>query len=253
MSPWRALVLAGERGPTDPVAAASGATHKAFAPLAGRAMLDHVLDALRASPAVTAIAVSIAPDAPRLAADVLRLDAGASPAASVLAAFDRCGPPLVVTTADHPLLSPAMIADLLAASTTADVVAGVCPRATVEAAGNPARRTYLRLADGAVSGANLFALATPAARGAVVLWQRLEADRKRPWRLALRLGPAALARYAAGRLDGAGAARAIGRAAGCAAGFALIDHPDAAHDVDGVSDLAFVERRLGERRAGVTG
>jgi len=235
------------------VAGAAGVAHKALSPVAGRAMLDHVLDALRATPAVGEIAVSIAPDAPALDADLLRLDAGPSPASSVLAAFDRLGAPMVVTTADHPLLLPSMITGLLAAAATADVVAGLCPRATVEAAGNPARRTYLRLADGAVSGTNLFALATPAARDAVVLWCELDADRKRPWRMAWRLGPVPLARYHAGRLDRAGAARAIGRAAGCAAGFALIDHPDAAHDVDSVADLAFVERRLRERRAAAGG
>src|SRR5690606_26237318 len=145
---------------------------------------------------------------------------------------------------------PGMVADLLRAAgkTGADVRAGVCPRATVESAGNPARRTWLRFADGAVSGANLFALATPRARGAVELWRTVEAERKRPWRMAWAIGPGVLARYLAGRLDRAAAARALGRAAGCTAALALIDHPDAAHDVDKPDDLAFAARRL-EMRA----
>ena len=40
-------------------------------------------------------------------------------------------------------------------------------------------------------------------------WQRMEADRKRPWRLASRIGPASLALYALGRLDLEGAMRQI--------------------------------------------
>ena len=246
MTRWSALILAGSRGPQDPVAQAAGVSHKAFAELAGRPMIAHVLDALRAVPEIGAIAASIAPDAPALPAGVLRLDAGPGPSASALAAFDRLGPPLLITAADHPLLTPGMISDLLstARQSGADAVAGICPRATVEAAGNPAPRTWIRFSDGAVSGANLFALATLRARGALLLWQRLEAERKRPWRMAWRVGPTVLARYLVGRLDSASAAGAIGRLAGCSARFAVIDHPDAAHDVDRPADLDFAARRL---------
>jgi len=245
---WHALVLAGARGPDDAVARAAGVAHKAFAPVAGQPMIAHVLDALGAVPEVSTIAVSIAPDAPALPEGVTRLDAGPGPAASTLAAFDRLGPPLLVATADHPLLTPAMVAEVLDAARGTDAVAAVSPRAAVERTRPGARRTYIRLADGAVSGANLFALATPRARGAVELWQRLEADRKRPWRMARRIGARALLAYLAGRLDSTGAACALGRAAGCSAALAILDHDDAAHDVDRPEDIAFAEARLAARR-----
>jgi GTP:adenosylcobinamide-phosphate guanylyltransferase len=248
---WSALILAGSRGPTDPVARAAGVAQKAFAPVAGRPMIEHVIDALRAVPEIGDIAASIPPEAPSLPAGVLRLDAGPGPSASALDAFDRLGPPLLVTAADHPLLTAAMVADLLAAAgkSGSDAVAGVCPRASADAAGNPGPRTWIGFSDGAVSGANLFALATPRARGALVLWRRLEAERKRPWRIAWRIGPATLWRYLASRLDSAAAARALGRAADCSAAFAVIHHPDAAHDVDSAEDMAFAEMRLRARAA----
>jgi CTP:molybdopterin cytidylyltransferase MocA len=248
---WRALILAGDRGPADPVARGAGVAHKAFAPVAGRAMIAHVIDALRAVPEIGEIAVSLPGGAPD-PGGVLRLDAEAGPSASALAAFDRLGPPLLVTTADHPLLTPGMVGALLAAAeeTGADALAGVCPRATAEAARPGARRTWLRFADGEVSGSNLYALAAPPARGAIALWQRIEAERKRPARIARLLGPGLLLSYLAGRLDRAGAARALGRAAGCRAAFAVIDQPDASHDVDRPEDLAFAEARLSARRAG---
>ena len=248
---WRALILAGDRGPADAVAESAGVAHKAFAPVAGRPMIAHVIAALRAVPAIGQIAAALPHGAP-CPEGILRLEAGSGPSASALAAFDRVGPPLLIATADHPLLTPGMIRALLAEAerTGADALAGVCPRATAEAARPEARRTWLRLSDGDVSGANLYALAARPARGAIVLWQRIEAERKRPARIARLLGPGLLLSYLAGRLDRAGAARALGRAAGCSAALAVIDHPDASHDVDRPADLAFAEARLAARRAG---
>lgn len=249
MTEWRALILAGARPGADPVAAAAGVAFKAFAPVAGRPMLAHVVAALRGAPQIAEIAVSVPSDAPALPEGLIRLDSAAGPAASALAGFDRLGPPLLVTTADHPLLTSAMVMDFLAGAEAsgAAAAAGLCPRATAERAGNPARRTWLRFADGDASGCNLFALAAPEARGAVALWRALETERKRPWRMARRIGPGLLVRHLLGRLDRAGAAAALGLRAGCTAALVTVDHPDAAHDVDSPADLLFAERRMTAR------
>ncbi|MDT8344131.1 MAG: NTP transferase domain-containing protein [Thermohalobaculum sp.] len=247
---WTALILAGSRGAADPVAQAAGVSHKAFAEIAGRTMIARVAEALTAA-GIGRILVSIEPDAPALPDGLERLDAAASPARSVAAALAAAATPILVTTADHPLLTPAMVADFIAGAeaTGVDVCAGVATRAVVEAAGNPARRTYLRFRDAQVSGCNLFALRTPQAEAAVRFWQRLEAERKRPWRMALAIGPATLAAYAAGWLTMAAAARALGRAARCSASLVTLDHAEAAHDVDKPADLAFAEAMLRARES----
>jgi GTP:adenosylcobinamide-phosphate guanylyltransferase len=246
---WTALVLAGSRGPADPVAAAAGVSHKAFAPLAGKPMIAHVLNALAAAPGIGRVAVSIEPGAPELPDGVVRLDAAASPARSVLAALETEAAPLLVVTADHPLMTPAMLRDFLAAAeaTGADVAAAVARREVVEAAGNPARRTYLKFRDDSFSGCNMFAIRTTNGAKAVSFWRRIEQNRKRPMAMAREIGLFALLGYATGRLSSAGAAKAIGRAAGCSAALVALDHPDAAHDVDKPDDLAFAARRLGSR------
>lgn len=246
---WRALILAGSRGPTDPVAEAAGVSHKAFAPIAGRPMIAHVIDALQGVEEIGDIAVSIEVGAPALPGGVARLDAAQSPARSALAGFGALGPPLLITTADNPLLTPAMLRDFLsgAAQSNADAVAAIAPRAVVEQAGNPAKRTYLTLADGAFSGCNLFAFPTAAGAGAIAFWQRLEADRKTPWRMAWQIGPGPLLAYATGRLSMSGVAQAIGKRAGCGAALLALAHPDAAHDVDKPADLEFVKARLAAR------
>lgn len=245
---WRALVLAGDRGPEDAVAVAAGVRAKAFAPLAGAPMISHVLAALRAAPEVGEIAVSIAPDAPAPPDGVRRLDAAPTPATSAAAGLAALGAPLLITTADHPLLTPAMISDFLAGAKGADAAAAASLRPVVEAAGNPARRTWMKFSDGWLSGCNLFAVATKRGAGAIDFWKEIEAQRKKPLAMARRVGLAPLALYALGRLDRDGAARRIGARAGCDARIVTLDHPDAAHDVDRPEDMAFAERRLLARR-----
>ena len=46
------------------------------------------------------------------------------------------------------------------------------------------RRTWLRFADGQWSGCNLFLLQSRRAQAAIATWSAVEADRKRPWRIA---------------------------------------------------------------------
>ena len=248
---WTAAVMAGEReGAGDPVAQATGAPYKAFAEVAGRPMIAHVLDALSDCAAVDRIIVSIAPEAPPLPRGPWeRVDADSGPSLSAMAALDRAGVPLLIATADHPLLTGEIVQGFLAAAETtgADVVAAVAKRETVERAGSTGRRTYLRLADAEISGCNLFALRSAAARRAVLFWQRLEVLRKRPLQMAWRIGPLALLRYATRTLTVSAAQAALTRATGVRCALAMLDAPDAAHDVDTVEDLVFADARLRAR------
>lgn len=244
-----ALVLAGSRGAADPVAAAAGVPAKAFAPVAGRPMISRVIDALAGCPAIGEIAVSIErgmPALPEASRPLRRLDAELTPASSALAGAQALGAPLLITTADNALLTPEIVSDFLGAAEAAgaDVCAALAPRAAVERAGNPAKRTYLRFSDGAFSGCNLFHVSNAAGLGAIRFWRALEADRKRPWRMALKIGPGVLARYALGRLSTAQIGAAISARAGCRAAIVPLDHPLAAHDVDKPADLAFAEQVL---------
>ena len=247
---WTAVVLAGSRGAADPVAQARGVSHKAFADVAGKPMIAHVLDTLAAAPSIggaVAVIEHSAPELPR--PGVRRIDALHSPSLSALAGFEAAGAPVLVTTADHPLLTVEMVEHFLAAAhaSGADVAAGVALRPVVEQAGSTARRTYLKFRDGEASGCNLFALMTPEARAALIYWRMLEDKRKSPLKMAWAVGPLTLVRYALGMLSTQAAATALGRAAGCRAALIALPFPDAAHDVDKPEDLAFAEARLAAR------
>ncbi|KQM22032.1 nucleotidyltransferase family protein [Novosphingobium sp. Leaf2] len=237
-----AVVLAGSRpGAPDPVAAAEGVAHKALVEIAGQPMLAHVVTALREA-GVTRIAVSandpqVGALAQALGCEVL--GTGAGPSASVAIALATMGTPLLVTTSDHALLKGQWVRDFLDDTpASADVAVLLARREAIEAAMPGSRRTYLRFADGQWSGCNLFLLATSRAGLAIDTWKMVEADRKRPWRIAARLGAGMLASYALGRLTLAAAISRLGGKIGVQAHLVAARDGLAAVDVDKPQDLA---------------
>lgn len=249
MTAFQALVLAGSRGGGDPVAAYAGVTHKALIVLGGQTLLARAVGALTAAGAARIAVISSHPDvraeAIRLGAEVL--DEAAGPSLSVAAGVQVLGTPLLVTTADHALLEPAWVRQFLAdVPPGVDVAALVAARATVEAAAPGTQRTWLKLADGDWSGCNLFWLASDRALGVVDFWRRVEAERKRPWRMARILGPGMLLRYLSGRLTLADAAKRLGRLAGVTAAIVQTPFGLASVDVDKPADLDLVRRIVGD-------
>ena len=250
-----ALVLAGSRrGEADPVARYRNAPAKCLVTAGGVPMLVRVVRALRRSAGIGRIIVSA--DDPTLLDGVPELRgaeplvSAASLSRSVAAAFGEAGPPLLVTTADHALLEPAMVAQFLgrAEASGCDVAVALVSAATIRARHPETRRTYLRFRDGGYSGANLFLLRTVAAHRVIEFWQRIERDRKSPWRLAKALGPALLLGYLLRLATLAQAMRLASSRLGLR--IAAIDLPmaEAAIDVDKPADLDLVERILAARR-----
>ena len=261
--PLTIVILAGQRsGETDLVAVAAGVPCKALAPVAGQAMIDRVLAAVTMRDDNKILVVmpetaGLARYAPQLAAALagsraLRLDPQASPAQSALAALAHAGPdaPLLLTTADHALLTDPLVRSFLAGCGNAEGAAGVLPLAMLSARYPELRRTRLRFSDGGFKGCNLFYFATPAAaRPVLALWRQLEADRKQPWRMARRLGIVTLTRYLLGRLSLAQAFARLSRSTGIKLQPVLLAAPEAALDVDTVADWHFIDRIARQEQA----
>ena len=240
-----ALILAGSRGVPDAVAMAEAVSHKALVEVDGVPLLGRVVAALRAAGidriAVSADDVAVAELARALGAEILAPKAG--PSGSVGDAFARLGAPLLVTTADHALLRPEWVQDFLDDTPAgSDVAVLLARRDAVERILPASRRTWLRFADGDWSGCNLFLLASPEARAAVDTWRTVEANRKRPWRIAARLGVGTLLSYLLGRLTLTEAIARLGRRIGVRASAVAARDGLAAVDVDKVEDLADVRR-----------
>lgn len=255
---FHAVVLAGDRGPEDPVAKHTGAPCKALVPVAGQPMLLRVLDALAASTAIDAVTL-VGPQAaqveqcPELAARIAAgalawLPPQASPSQSAAAALAQvpADRPVLLTTADHALLRAPWV-DAFCAQALAsgqDAVVGLARHAAVQAAFPGSKRTALRFRDDAYCGCNLFAFLTPAGRRAPTFWRQLEQQRKRPHRLAAALGLGTLAAYLCGRLTLAGGLGRLSDKVGAQLGAVLLDDPRAAVDVDSVADFERVQSVL---------
>jgi GTP:adenosylcobinamide-phosphate guanylyltransferase len=260
--PFTALVLAGSRGPDDPVARAAGVAHKCVAPVAGVPMVVRVVEALAACPAVDRIAVALEDPALVGALPALRpliaggrcvpLATAATPSLSVQRALDELPDPLplLVTTGDHPLLTPEIVAHFGAAAraTGADLVAGLTAAAAIRKAYPEAQRTYLRFRDERYSGANLFAVLRPEGRRAVAFWRKVEQERKRPWRLVRAFGWRPLLAYLLGRLSLDDAMARASSIIGARLAAVVMPQAEAAIDVDKPADLELVESILAGRR-----
>ena len=263
MPPWIGVVLAGTRGEGDALAAARGVRHRALLDVAGTPMLVRVVRCLRETQRIERLVVSIDEPAaidsvPELAALVrdgsLAVHRSlASPSRSVLDLLRSLPPgrPVLVTTADHALLTPEMAACFLdaAEASGADVVAGVVRREVIEARFPETTRTWLRFRDGDVSGANLFAFRTQAASRAAEFWLRAESFRKRPWRLVAAFGPVALLAFLLRRLDLAAATARASRAFGARAQLVALPFAEAAIDVDRPADHELATRILEARHS----
>ena len=261
MPRFDALVLAGSRGEGDPLARAQGVRHRALIEVGGESMLLRVVRSLRAVPTLGRVRISI--DDPSALDGVTEFDAlrreGAldthaslgSPSLSVLDALEDWDGPVLVTTADHALLTPDVAAHFLSESdaVAADVVVGLVRRELVETRFPETTRTWLRFRDDDYTGANLFAFRTRDARRAAAFWLRAESFRKRPWRMVSAFGPVALALFLLRRLSLDAALERASRAIGARVRAVCLPFAEAAVDIDRPADLELAERILSERDA----
>ena len=247
MTRWTALLLAGSRPGGDPFAAAYGVAVKALIPVAGEAMILHPVRALLSNPRISQVRV-LAQDGAMLR-PVLPADArltvepsGATIAATIEAiiADPATRWPLLVTTADHALLSSAMIDDFCGRAEGADLAIGLVERDALMARLPETKRTWIGFRGGAYSGANLFALGSPKAGNAIRLWREVEQDRKKGWKLLAMLGlPGIFGLARLWTLDKV--LRRVGRRLGVTVRAIRLADPLAAVDVDKPADLDLVE------------
>ena len=154
--------------------------------------------------------------------------------------------PILLTTADHPLLT-AEIVDAFARQSLVDdvdVTVGLAPHALVTEAYPGIRKTVLRFSDGDFCGCNLFAFLTPEGRRAASFWRRIEQQRKKPLVVIGLLGWSAVIRYRLGLLSLEEALAKLGKRLGLRIRAVVLPYANAAIDVDSIADLMLVKGSL---------
>ena len=257
---FAAIVLAADRTAKDPITLHTGAACKAFAPVAGTPMVIRVLDALAACEMIDTIVLCGPPESlhthcselqRRIAAKqvtwIPNLDSPSRSAESGLQQIPA-DVPVLLTTADHALLTPDIVRNFLGAAMAQDgdaVVATV--RAQDIAVAFPgSKRTVIRLRDGGFCGCNLF-MFKPQGRSLVGFWRQAEVLRKRPWRLIARvLGFGTVWSYLFGSLTVQQGLDAVSKKAGILIRIVVLDDPRVGVDVDKAEDLQLAESILGD-------
>ncbi|MEP0202932.1 MAG: nucleotidyltransferase family protein [Halioglobus sp.] len=248
------IVLAGDRTKADALIEASDGDCKAMIDIDGLPMVRRVLNALRASQLVNSITLS-GPEASETSKDEMLtqwiesgevewLEAAASPSTSAFNVMQMIPPdePILVTTADHPLLTHEMV-DAFARQSLADdvdVAVGLAPHALVTEAYPGIKKTVLRFSDGDFCGCNLFAFLTPEGRRAARFWRKIERQRKKPLVVISLLGWWAVIRYRLGLLSLEEALAKLGKRLGLRIRAVILPYPNAAIDVDSIADLVLV-------------
>ena len=253
---FTAIVLAADRDDPDPVARASGASCKAMTPVGGIPMLARVLETLRAAKTVDRVIICGPPrivvekDAhlqQLLDSDRLQwMPSRQSPSTSAAAALKTVAAdtPVLITTADHALLSPVMVDHFCnqARLASADVLVALAAYQAVMRAYPDMRRTATRFQDGPYCSCNLFGILTARGRRAVDFWRQVENERKKPWKMINKLGWLVVLRYLLGRLPLAEGLNRGSRLLATRADAVLMPFPEAAVDVDTPADWRFVEK-----------
>lgn len=258
---FTAVVLAGERGPDDPLVKITGACCKAMIEIDGTPMILRVLQALETATRVNACLVS-GPEKDQLAAipaldrlvasQAIEWSAPAqTPSTSAHEAMQSIpsGQPILVTTADHPLLSPAIIDEFCGRSLDRDldIAVGLAPYGLVRAAWPGMKKTVLHFSDNDYCGTNLFAFLTDRGRQLADYWRRVESQRKNPLRIIRILGWGAVIRYLLGRLTLENALQLLSHRLDLRIGAVILEQADAAVDVDSIADHKIVQDKLANR------
>jgi GTP:adenosylcobinamide-phosphate guanylyltransferase len=253
---WSAIILAGSRGPSDPMAKAYGALHKCMIDVAGTPMLTRVVQALRGVNRIDDITIAI--EDRKLLSDALgemdrdveHVQPGSSASASALRAVKSAKNfPILITTGDHPLLTPEMVRYTLehSARLGADITVAVASQDVVSSAYPETKRTYFPLAKTRVSGCNLFTVHNENGLRLVERWHALEQNRKKPLKLITAFGLSSIFSFVTGRLTLDRAFEIASKQLGTHIKPLLLPFAEAAIDVDKPSDKDMAEMILRRR------
>jgi hypothetical protein len=152
----------------------------------------------------------------------------------------------LVTTCDVPLITAEAVDHFIEESlhSGADIAYPIVTKEVCEARFPMGKRTYAKLVDGTFTGGNMVVLSRHFLENSMGLTQAAFAGRKSPLKLARLFGVGFILKFLLHRLSTADAVARASHVLQCRAAAIVSPYAEMAFDVDKVSDLEEVERRL---------
>jgi len=247
------VVLAGGDGAViDPAVPIKG-----LVPIAGKPMVEWVVDALIAAETIGEIAV-VVPTAENLGvwadkADKIVVSKGKFIDNSIAGVDSfRNDRSVLVATGDLPALTPAAIDDFVRQSLDrgADFSYPLVRKADMLEQFPGSERTFVRIAGGPVTGGNMMVITPALVARARVIGQRFFETRKSPLKMARVVGVPFIFKMAVGTLDPTDVERKLGELLGGTCAAIYTSHASIGADVDKPLDVVVAERVLFARANG---
>lgn len=260
---YHAVVLAGSPPDRpDPLAAWKGVSKKSLIPVAGRAMVRWVVDALHGSGRIGAVVlVGLSPeDGVEFAGPVVYTPGGGSLLDNVLEGLDQVqaldpqAEKAVACSADIPLITPEVVRYFIATceETDHDLYYPIVEEKVMEAQFPGSGRTFVPLKEGRFAGGDLYMVRIRAARANEPLARRLLEERKNYLAQVRLIGFLPLIKFLLRRLDIPEAERIAGRALRVSGRAICSRYAELGMDADKPHQLQMIEEVL-LRRQGLGG
>ena len=244
---YDAIILAG--GESKRLGQYAKQRYEAMIEIAGRPMVTFVARALKDSGKVERI--FIAGPSEVLAScefpdNTLLVNGGATIMETIQNAMERLehSRPVLVATADIPLLTPEAVRDFLAQCSrakTADLYYPVVARQINEKRYPGNKRTYVSLRDGVFTGGNLFLVNPAIVPGCLRTAEQIIAERKNPLKLCRIIGWSFVLKFLLRLLTVDEVEAQFSRLLGIRGAVIFSGYPELGIDVDKPSDLALVQ------------
>ena len=254
---WNAVILAGDRGLTDPVALAGGVESKAFAKLGNATLFERIISVLTQCESIYKI-FSVGPNQKYLSNyssiqsyveqhRVQLLEPASGPSASAIQGVLQSNYfPTLVVTCDLALLNSKILDHYCMAlsNNDADFVATSIDYQKIHTMIPELKKTQYKFEKQTVCFSNVFALLSPQGIKALEYWRDVEKSRKKPIELIRKIDWLSLLNYKLGRLSLDQVAAKLSVKVGANLNIVSMNDAELAIDVDSAEDYKIIQKYL---------
>lgn len=249
------VILSGKRTVHNQFLEYAGVDNKALIEIDGKAMIQHVIDALNDSRYIESIYL-VAPEEFKEMSFDSRKPLGIIPCRdtvveNLMLAIHESGESesVAITTCDNPLFRGFMLDEFIrrCLAIDADFYYSVGKESVIKASYPEVVRTYVPTKDDGYTGANVYFVKKKGFSADEKTLAKIDSYRKTPWKYVKLLGRRPLLKFALKRITLEEAEARASKVIGCRFKFIPMPFPECGIDVDKVSDLTFV-RGLVQKR-----